>query len=480
MINHKVLNQTVKNQKNMIKKLFTIFTLFIVLTTAKAQYTTTNIVTGLDYPVALDIASDDRMFLSLKGGGTDPAVNAKVVVYNGDGTLQATLWDFTDSAKINFERGVLGVELDPDFDNNHYVYVFYNHYVGSFNSIRVVRLTETNGVGSGPLVIFELVDTHTAGNHTGGNIHFGPDGKLYISIGDRAIQANSQDITNNAFGKFLRINSDGTIPTDNPFYDDGNPSTGNDDRIWTFGHRNAFDFTFSTVNDSLYSTENGLNTWDEVNLITKGGNYGWPTCEGFFNQGSTTVNCSLAGSVLPLDDWAGPPAVTGIVFYDHALMPEFQNHLLVVDYNNGDITNLTLGNSPAFDMVSSAVAVSSSSTALIDITVGNEGCLYLVDGGYTLNGRLRRMCPTGMSINENNELRFTVYPNPNNGTFTVNVNSEFVGASLKMTDISGRLINSQTIGGLSTRFDMSQNAKGIYLVEITKDGKSATQKIIIE
>src|SRR5690606_10515021 len=120
--------------------------------------------------------------------------------------------------------------------------------------------------GSNPQVIFDLEDTHIAGNHTGGNIHFGPDGKLYIAIGDRAVQPNSQDLTNNAFGKILRINADGTIPTDNPFYDDGDPVIGFDDRIWSYGHRNQFDFTFSTVNDSLYSSENGLNTWDEVNM----------------------------------------------------------------------------------------------------------------------------------------------------------------------------------------------------------------------
>jgi len=463
----------------MIKKLFTILALFIGVVSTNAQYTTTNLVTGLDYPVCLDIAPDDRMFLSLKGGGTDPAVNAKVVVYNGDGTLQATLWDFTDSAKINFERGVLGVELDPDFTTNHYVYVFYNHYVGSFNSIRVVRITETNGVGSNPLVIFELVDPFSAGNHTGGNIHFGPDGKLYISVGDRATTANSQDLTK-AFGKFLRINSDGTIPNDNPYYDDGNPATGNDDRIWSYGHRNAFDFTFSSLNDSLYSTENGYNTWDEINLITKGGNYGWPSCEGFYNYNSSTVLCGMSSSILPLEDWAGPPAITGVVLYDHSLMPEFTNHLLVVDYNDGNITDLTLSALPGSNTVTANASVTSSSTALIDITIGNEGCLYLVDGGYTLNGRLRRMCPTAMSINENSEVRFSVYPNPSNGIFTVNVNSDFIGATLKLTDISGRLIYSQTLGSLATNFDMNQNAKGIYLIEITKDGKSATQKIIIE
>ncbi len=461
-----------------MKNLFILLSLVCCLSSLKAQYTTTNIITSLPYPVALEIADDGRYFITLKGGGNDPAANAKVNVYNSNGTLQATLWDFTDSAEIYFERGVLGVELDPDFATNHYVYVFYNHKITS-SRIRVVRITETNGVGSNPTILFDLADPHTAGNHTGGNIHFGPDGKLYISIGDRATMANSQDLTK-PFGKFLRLNADGTIPTDNPFYDDGNPATGNDDRIWSYGHRNAFDFTFSTINDSLYSPENGWNTWDEVNLIRKGGNYGWPSCEGFYNYNSSTVLCGMASSILPLDDWAGPPAVTGAVIYDHTLMPEFTNHLLVVDYNNGNITNITLGNAPAYDVVTANATITTTSTALIDIVVGSEGCLYLVDGGYTTNGRIRRMCPTGMSINESNELRFSVYPNPSNGIFTVNVISDFIGSTLKMTDISGRLIYSQTIGGLATSVDMNQNAKGIYLVEITKDGKSATQKIIIE
>lgn len=462
-----------------MKKIYTLILFALGLISANAQYTTTNIITGLPYPVCLDIAADGRYFISLKGGGNDPAVNAKVNVYNSNGTLQATLWDFTDSAEIYFERGVLGVELDPDFATNHYVYVFYNHKITT-SRIRVVRLTETNGVGSNPTIIFDLADPHTAGNHTGGNIHFGPDGKLYISLGDRATMANSQDITNNPFGKFLRLNPDGTIPTDNPFYDDGNPTVGNDDRIWSYGHRNAFDFTFSTVNDSLYSSENGLNTWDEVNMIHKGGNYGWPTCEGFYNINSTTVACSMASSVLPLEDWAGPPAVTGVVIYDHTLMPEFTNHMLVVDYNNGNITNFTMDALPSADTVIATGSVASTSNALIDITVGNEGCLYLVDGGYTLNGRIRRMCPTGMSINEGEEFRFSVHPNPNNGSFSLNLKSELLGAELNIMDILGKNVFSQKISALTTRINLEDIESGIYLIVVTKEGKSFSQKIIIE
>lgn len=464
----------------MINKIFTLLTFLTGFQLVQAQYTSTNIVTGLDYPVCLAIADDGRYFVSLKGGANDPAVNAKIDVYNANGTFQATLWDFTDSTEVYFERGVLGVELDPDFAVNHYVYVFYNHYITS-SRIRVARITETNGVGSNPTILFDIADPHTAGNHTGGNVHFRGN-KMYISIGDRATQSNSQDITNNPFGKTLRLNMDGTIPTDNPFYDDGNPATGNDDRIWSYGHRNHFDFTFSAVNDSLYSSENGLNTWDEVNLIIKGGNYGWPTCEGFFNQGSTTTPCSNASSVLPLDDYNAPlPAVTGIMIYDHTLMPEFTNHMLVVDYEGIDITDFTLGNAPSYDVVSARSVVPVTFTmGLTDIVQGIEGCIYVIQGGYTPNGRITKICPVGMSVAENTEEIISVYPNPTNGNFNINVTENMLSSNMQVTDVTGRVVYSTTINSLNTTIDLSTADKGVYLITLVKEGKEITQKIIVE
>ena len=107
-------------------------------------------------------------------------------------------------------------------------------------------------------------------------------------------------------------------------------------------------------------------------------------------------------------------------------------------------------------------AVPSSSIALIDITQGNEGCLYVVDGGYTLTGRIRRICPTEMGIDENGKVGFSVHPNPNNGTFRLNLSEEMNGGELNITTVSGRHIFSQTLNSLSTTIDLDKMEKGIY------------------
>src|SRR5688572_14981812 len=153
-----------------MKRLLPLLVALFLHNLSTAQWNIVPIISGLDYPICVDEAPDGRFFISLKGGsGSGAPQNAQIDVYNANGTLQATLWDFTDSVETYFERGVLGVELDPDFSINHYVYVFYNHTNVGANRIRVFRFTETNGVGSNPTLIFEVTDPYSAGNHTGGN-----------------------------------------------------------------------------------------------------------------------------------------------------------------------------------------------------------------------------------------------------------------------------------------------------------------------
>lgn len=462
-----------------MKKLLLVCSFAYLSLSGFAQYTTTNVITGLAYPTVFDIAPDGRYFITLKGGYNGvPEDDGAVVVYNANGTFQNTLWNFTDSTETYFERGILGIEVDPNFATNNYVYVFYNHL--SPAQIRVVRFTETNGVGSNPVIILNITDPYSAGNHTGGNIHFGPDGKLYVSIGDRATQATAQNLSL-PFGKYLRINADGTIPTDNPFYDDGITSVGNDDRIWSRGHRNSFDFCFSTINDSLYASENGLNTWDEVNMIHKGANYGWNTCEGFYLQGSTTNLCTNPSFTAPLDDWGAPlPAVTGIMIYDHALIPALQGHMLVADNDLGDITDFTLGNSPANDLVTARTTMPMNLTSLTDLELGPEGCVYSLEGGYTTNGKIKKTCPNGMGVSVVDPSQWIgIYPNPAETNAMLVFSENFIGGRYEVRDIEGRMIFNNTIATSQINVDLESVQSGMYFVKAIKETQTLVVKLVV-
>lgn len=423
-----------------MKTLIIAFSILLTFS-SKAQYTITTPVTGLISPVAFKMASDGRFFITLKSG--------TIKVYANNGTFLSDFYNLTDSTNSDFERGLLGIELDPDFQNNHYVYAYYNHvYPAGADPefLRVVRFTESNNVGSNPLVILSIPVSNTInGNHVGGNLRFRPSqpDQIYVSIGEIAIPAYAQALTN-PFGKILRINKNGTIPSTNPFYDDGNPSTGNDDRIWSWGHRNPFDFTFGP-NDSLYSTENGANAWDEVNIVSKGKNYGWRNCEGNYVYGSGTTLCqsSYPTHIEPIFTFGSPlPAVTGILYYSGTVMPEFNNHLLVADNDRGYITNLTL-QAPAYATVS-ANSLFQDLDPLTTLMQGPEGCIYAMKGGYTTTGNIRRICPSSLGVNdaESNLYALESIPNPFSQSTQVKYSLK-QKAHVKMTlyDPAGRIVS---------------------------------------
>lgn len=395
-------------------------------------YWQTTLISGLNRPVAFDFSPDGRIFITLKGGITGPAQDARILVYDSAGNFLSTFYDLTDSTDGDFERGLIGVAIDPDFSSNHFVYAFYVHLYNSDERLRIVRFTENNNSGSNPFIVFDLdIPENIPGVHIAGNLHFRPSepGKIYFTIGDLGSDqtdtaANYAHMLSNPFGKMLRINTDGSVPADNPFYDDGNILSGNCDLIWSSGHRNPFDFCFSTVNDSLYCTENGLTSWDELNLIHRGKEYGWNRCEGFFLNSSVTQLCDDTNSVLPLIDWGAPlPAVTGILFYDDTLMPEFSNHLLVADNDNGFIYDLTMGNAPYYDTVLNRQLWldATGNFGLTTIRQGNDGCVYALNGGYSTNADLYRICPgwMGNTGNASVSLRAEVFPRPFSQQFTI-------------------------------------------------------------
>jgi glucose/arabinose dehydrogenase len=498
-----------------MKKLFFLFIFYFAFTLSlfSQAYTTTTLVTGLKYPVAFDFLPNGNFILTLKGTGTPAATGtAKIQIYSSTGTFISDFYDLSDSTNSNFERGLLGIEVDPNFSKNHYVYIYYNHKYAGDERFRVVRFTENANKGTKPKIIFDLdVAENIPGNHVGGNVRINPNDttKMFISIGDLAYQQTNPPNQNHAqkltdaYGKILRINKDGSIPKDNPFYDDGNPLVGNCDYIWSYGHRNPFDFAFSAANDSLYSSENGLTAWDECNVIHKGKNYGWNICEGFFANSSTSTPCTLTSSVAPITDFTetvstpfGPPGVTGILHYSSNVFPTLTNHLLVAENDFGKIYDVTLGNAPIYDTYVSKVVwgdfVSTTGTAgtgLTTIMEGMDGCVYAMKGGYTTNGEIYRICPTGLYADELKSQDFFVgnpYPNPSNNKIDINLYLLKDGeVNVSITDITGKKIATilserRHKGELRIQLDSEKIGmhSGSYLINATfgvNEGSQFTQ-----
>jgi glucose/arabinose dehydrogenase len=180
-------------------------------------------------------------------------------------------------ASTDGEGGLLGLALSPTFTTDRWLYVMHT----SPTDNRVVRMRLSGGTldtGSLQVLVSGIL---RAKFHDGGRLRFGPDGKLYISTGDAETAASAQDVQK-LNGKVLRINADGSVPADNPF---GNA-------VWSLGHRNPQGLAFDSQG-RLWEQEFGNAVMDETNLIVKGGNYGWPACEG------TSGTCSTPGFIAP-------------------------------------------------------------------------------------------------------------------------------------------------------------------------------------
>jgi glucose/arabinose dehydrogenase len=375
------------------------------------------LVASVASPTALAFTPDGRLLIT-----TQPGV---LSVYK-DGALLSPPALTIDPTTIctDIERGLLGVAVDPDFATNHFLYAYYTRRVpgrkcggsGSFN--RVVRFTLPDSNTIDPASQVVLLDNipSTAGNHNAGDLHFGPDGYLYISVGDSGCRLdgsgfcggnnNNARFLNYIVGKILRIAKDGSIPPDNPYAgaSDGRrcgdpagvPSgTGPCVETYAWGLRNPFRFTFKPGTSIFYINDVGQDTWEEIDAGQMNADYGWNVREGHCVTGSST-NCPPppAGMTDPIFDYnhsTGCTSVTGAAFVPSGVWPApYDGAYLFADYVCGKIFRLadTPTGGHAWSEFATGLGNSSAVTMIFGPFGGSQSLYYT---SYANGGEVRRI-----------------------------------------------------------------------------------------
>jgi glucose/arabinose dehydrogenase len=335
------------------------------------------IASGIPSPTAMAFAPDGRLFVAQQNGQLRVLSNANPPV------LLSTPF-LTVPVSSSGERGLLGIAFDPNFATNRFVYVYYTATTPAIHN-RVSRFTASStnpnvAQAGSETVILELNNLSSATNHNGGAMHFGPDGRLFIAVGENANRNNAQTL-NNLLGKMLRINSDGTIPSDNPFF---TQATGNNRAIWALGLRNPFTFAFQPGSGRMFINDVGEVTWEEINDGIRGSNYGWPQTEGPTSQ--TGVRAPLFAYQHGSSGTTGC-AITGGAFYNPATVQfpsSFVGRYFFGDFCSGWIRVFN----PA-DGTASAFATALSS--VVDNKVRTEGSLWYLQRGGSPAGQVRRV-----------------------------------------------------------------------------------------
>lgn len=306
------------------------------------------IATNLEIPWALAFAPDGRLFFTERPGRVRVFQNGQVVA-----TPALTL---TDVAAVG-EGGLLGLAVHPDFATNHFVYLAYGaRLANGSRETRVVRYRETGNILGEPAVL--LAGVGAADIHDGARVKFGPDRKLYVTMGDVADPPTAQDL-GRLTGKILRLNEDGSVPSDNPF--PGSP-------IWSYGHRNPQGLDWQPVTNQLWNAEHGQTGNDEINRVIAGRNYGWPVIEG---------DQTRAGMETPVLFFSPSIAPSGASFYTGTAITGFRQNLFVAALAQQLLLRVRFEPNDPTRVLTTERLLAGRFGRLRDVVTGPDGALYL-------------------------------------------------------------------------------------------------------
>ncbi|MFZ4544488.1 MAG: PQQ-dependent sugar dehydrogenase [Saprospiraceae bacterium] len=449
--------------------LSSIFLISYFLSAGQSNLKTRTVAKNLDTPWEILWGPDDHIWLTERLGKIS-RVNV------ASGTVSEVIQ--ISEAKEVGEGGLLGLVLDPDFKTNSYFYVAYNYFAtGNDYRERIVRFTfnVASGKAGEPFILLDNIDG--ANNHNGCRMTISKDKKLFLTTGDAQITSTSQNL-NSINGKILRINLDGSIPNDNPKV--GSP-------IWSWGHRNAQGLVFSPDGNILYSSEHGANSDDEINMISKGRNYGWPKVEGFCDNALETTFCKDSNVVEPLFAWTPTLGVAGIDLYDKNLITDWKNSLLVTSLKGSRVSQLQLS-SDGKKILKATDYFLNNFGRLRDVCVSPDGKVYIAVSNKDGRGapkseddKIIEIFPASTATFETKEGHLiAIYPNPSNGVLRIsNNNADEEMAIYSIFSISGELVSSGTIAGNLAEIVLPKTYSGLAVLHLQIGNEHFFEKILI-
>lgn len=349
-------------------------------------YVAEKLVDGLN-PVTMTIDHHGQIWIAEKQGRV-MIVNEKGTL-NNDPFIQLTVDEFN-------ERGLLGIALHPNFDIQPYVYLYYTVVGENRNRVSRFRANGDLAVPNSEEILLEL-DTLRGSIHNAGAMVFDNDGLLYIATGEAGFSPNAQDMTN-LNGKILRIHDDGTIPEDNPFY---NILDGKLRSIWSIGHRNPFNLFYDPKMDILYSSDVGAGDYEEINIIEKGMNYGWPIIEGPMTDQIPPEQYAEPYFYYDHNEGCAIVGLSGIINDQSSFYYEMNGSILYADYCRGYINYLKNGNPDSVKNIAFeldrplGITYHENEDAIYFLTRAGLGGGSQVDNTSTQEGQLWKLTFTG-------------------------------------------------------------------------------------
>jgi len=339
-----------------------------------AEYQIDTLVSDFDSPWSLAfLPNGDQLVTELSG-------QLRIIV---GGKLQENSINGVPKVYYGGQGGLMDVLVDKDFNKNNTIYLSFSHGSASANATRLVSATLQDGSLSDVKILFTASPLKKTAPHYGGRMTQLKDGTLLLNVGDGYDYREQAQKLDNHFGKIIRINTDGTVPSNNPFVKNKNALP----EIWSYGHRNM-QAILVTPDGTIYENEHGPKGGDEINVIRSGLNYGWPVATyGIdYNGASITPFTRHPGMKQPLVNWTPSIAPSGMTYYQGKQFPQWQGNLFAVSLAQGSVRRINLDGEK---VVSDQRVFPELDQRLRDIRTGPDGALYiLTDGG---NGKLLRI-----------------------------------------------------------------------------------------